>query len=799
MKKLVFANNEFMIRLPFQDEQFKRNALDIQNNLDVLMGNSIFCEQLLIASQSLFELFEKNKFEELSSKKQRNFVTSMTSYINRSATRTTPFGLFSGAGLIDINKNRLSDLNNEKTKFIKHARIDLEWLISFVKYIEINYSSNLDFRLNSSLYIIGNRVFLPYNTDSKTDKVSINLNRPFEIIYSKLLQEDFLSFDKLVTYLQAEYPERNKEVFQSFLNTLVEKEFIISSLRPPLTNVDELVWVINKMNSSSSTKHYRDLLIEIQKDINLYQNTEIGEGITLYKNIVGKMRSLKEISSKSYLQVDCEVQTNSLILAKEDMNQLEDFASFLLEIAKYQRNKYLDEFQLRFLERYGEYIDVPIYELLDETLGIGAPSNYSQPQNRYTTPLENLTDKNDLKDYFLNKYIQSIKLNTSITLDFEDISSYIEKKENKIIPKSLELNFFVKEFENKKKFYLGPNIGSNKAGKTFGRFAYFSNQYLEVIKEFDNQFNASSKEEVYELVYLPKNIRSGNVTRDFTINNKNISLHTNSYDKENEVKMTDILVGVENGKFYLRNCVDNKKILITSNNMLNPTIADNGIRLMQEISLQDELVWSSFPWSEVYSQFSYVPQIEYKNIVIETELWKINKYVLDLSNNKLTKEQFIIHFMDIKTKLNIPDVFYLQSADNRILVDINEQVYIDLIYKKYNQLGEIIIRGIEKGENLKSICNGEKPVEVVIPFLRNLEDSIETNLNTRMSNRNNGENGFPPFENWLFYKLYCSDDNEEEVIKSINYFIEELFFRYTYRYLLLHEVFGPFTTYTITY
>lgn len=95
MKKLVFANNEFMIRLPFQDEQFKRNALDIQNNLDVLMGNSIFCEQLLIASQSLFELFEKNKFEELSSKKQRNFVTSMTSYINRSATRTTPFGLFS--------------------------------------------------------------------------------------------------------------------------------------------------------------------------------------------------------------------------------------------------------------------------------------------------------------------------------------------------------------------------------------------------------------------------------------------------------------------------------------------------------------------------------------------------------------------------------------------------------------------------------------------------------------------------------------------------------------------------------
>lgn len=763
-----------MVRLPFQDEQFKNNAIDVQKKLDELKQNSIFCEQLLIASQSLYELFEKNKFDELSSKKKRNFIASMTSYINRSATRTTPFGLFSGAGLVDINKNRLNNLNNEKTKFIKHARIDLEWLINFVKYIEKKYYPSLDFQLNSSLYIIGNRVFLPYNTDSKTDKISINFNKPFEMVYTHLRRGDFLSFDNLVAYLQAEYPERNKEVVELFLKTLIEKEFLISSLRPPLSNTDELGWVISKLNDFSAVKHYRNLLMDIQKDISTYQNTEIGEGIVLYKTIVSKLKSIEEIHSKSYLQVDCEIQTNSLVLVKEDLNQLEDFASFLLEISKYQKNKYLEEFKLRFLERYGEYIDVPIYELLDETLGIGAPLNYSQPQNRYITPLKNLAEKNELRDYFINKYIRAIKMNTSITLDGREISSYIENKRNERVPKNLELNFLVKEFGNKKKFYLGPNVGSNKAGKTFGRFAYFSKQFLEVMKEFDDQFIASSKEEVYELVYLPKNIRSGNVTRDFTINHKNISLHTNSYDRENEVKMTDILIGVEKDKLYLRNRLDNKKILVTSNNMLNPMMADNGIRLMQEVSLQDELSWSNFPWSEVYSMFSYVPQIEYKNIVIETELWKINKYVLELPNKKTKKEQFIRHFRAIKTKLKIPDVFYLQSADNRILVDINEPVYIDLIYRKYKQQGEIMIRGIERGENLKSICNGEKPVEVVVPFYRNLENSMEAKINTKISNNINGSNGFSPFENWLFYKIYCSNENEEEIIKFVNYFTEEL-------------------------
>ncbi|HBI1770653.1 TPA: lantibiotic dehydratase [Enterococcus faecalis] len=774
MRKLLIASNKFMIRLPFQDEKFKCNAIDVQDKLEELKQNPIFCEQLIVASHSLYELFKNSKFDELSSKKKRNLIASMVSYINRSATRTTPFGLFSGVGLADTTNNQLSNLNKEKTKFIKHARIDLEWLINFVKYIEKNYYLNLNFQFNSSLYIVGDRVFLPYNTDSKTDKISINLNRPFEMIYRKFRQADFFSFETLIGYLQAEYPERDTKVLQSFLNTLIEKEFLISSLRPPLTNVDELDWVISKMNDIPDTQIYKNLLVEIQNDISAYRKTEIGDGITLYESILSKMKSIKEIKSKSYLQVDCEIKTNSLVLIKEDMNQLEDFASFLLEISKYQKNKYLDEFKLRFLERYGEYIEVPIYELLDETLGIGAPMNYSQPQNRYITPFENLTEKSDLTEYFMDKYIQSIKMNTSITFNFKEISSYVEQKKNKIVPKNLELNFIVKEFENKKKFYLGPNIGSNKAGKTFGRFAYFSNQFLEVITEFDHQFSELSKEEICELVYLPKNIRSGNVTRDSTSTRKNISLHTSSYDKENEIKMTDILVGVENDRLYLRNLADNKKILVTSNNMLNPTIADNGIRLLQEISLQDELSWSNFPWSEVYSQFSYVPQIEYKNIVIETELWKINKYVLELPNDKPTKEQFVSNFKEIQTKLQIPNVFYLQSADNRILVDITKQVYIDLIYKKYNQFGEIIIRGIEAGESLNSICDGEKSVEVVIPFFRASKDSEETNENTRINNKLHADNNFAPFENWIFYKIYCSNENQEEVITFVNYFIEEL-------------------------
>ncbi|EEU79939.1 spaB [Enterococcus faecalis Fly1] len=74
MRKLLIASNKFMIRLPFQDEKFKCNAIDVQDKLEELKQNPIFCEQLIVASHSLYELFKNSKFDELSSKKRETLL-----------------------------------------------------------------------------------------------------------------------------------------------------------------------------------------------------------------------------------------------------------------------------------------------------------------------------------------------------------------------------------------------------------------------------------------------------------------------------------------------------------------------------------------------------------------------------------------------------------------------------------------------------------------------------------------------------------------------------------------------------
>ncbi|WP_415674420.1 lantibiotic dehydratase, partial [Vagococcus fessus] len=461
-------------------------------------------------------------------------------------------------------------------------------------------------------------------------------------------------------------------------------------------------------------------------------------------------KNINKIKSKSYLQVDCEIKTNASILIKEDIQELENFVSFLLKISKNKRNKYLEEFKLRFVEKYGEYIEIPIYEVLDETLGIGAPMNYMNPKNRYISSLENHVPADDLTDYFMKKYIEAIKMNTSISLSLKEITLYLnvnnEEQNDEILTKNLELNFLIKTVKKNKKFYLGTNIGSIKAGKSFGRFSYFSDSFLGFMKECDSQFKNISTEDVCELVYFPKDVRSGNVTRNSSSNIKNISLYTNSYDEKNEIKISSVLVGVEDNKLYLRNLADNKKIVVTSNNMLNPTISDNGIRLLQEISLQDELSWSNFAWSEIYAQFSYVPQIEFENIIIDTELWKINKYSLELTDTKVSIEKFESHFIKLQKKLQIPNIFYLQSADNRILIDFTNRVYIDLMYKKYKQFGEMILRGIEVGGNLNTIYSGKRPVEIVVPFFKTSKSEVKITKEIKINKSIHQDNKFNPFD-----------------------------------------------------
>ncbi|WP_456056076.1 lantibiotic dehydratase [Agathobacter sp.] len=81
----------------------------------------------------------------------------MRKFLNRAATRTTPFGLFAGVEFGNLGDKTDIELNCI-SQYYKRARVDMEWLSKIVIICENNptYWNHLRFRFNSDCYEAGN-------------------------------------------------------------------------------------------------------------------------------------------------------------------------------------------------------------------------------------------------------------------------------------------------------------------------------------------------------------------------------------------------------------------------------------------------------------------------------------------------------------------------------------------------------------------------------------------------------------------------------------------------------------------
>lgn len=107
----------------------------------------------------------------------------------------------------------------------------------------------------------------------------------------------------------------------------------------------------------------------------------------------------------------------------------------------------------------------------------------------------------------MNKYLAAVENKHPIIITDEEINKLNMKVDEKRLPSSLELNFIIRKNNNGENLlYLGPNIGSSAAGKTFGRFSYLGDEFSEVLDEVGRELKESEIDQV-ELCFVPSNIR----------------------------------------------------------------------------------------------------------------------------------------------------------------------------------------------------------------------------------------------------------------------------------------------------
>ena len=764
MKRFFDVFDKFMVRVPLlSTEDF------IHCNVDAAYVNrfakdNVFLEQLILASPSLYSMIKEKSFNKLSEKKKDGLCESIYKYDMRRCFRATPFGLFSSVGLGAWSQDNNTKISTEK--FEKKVQIDTEWLFKVVRDIEKEYMQHLCFGINGAYYVKGERAHLLYTTEENVEEINMRRTNALKVL-EKL--KGYTSFDEILGLLYSNYPEIEKSVLVNFLKQLVEKEVLISDIRVPLSCNNLIDDFIKRLNKYSELDNISAKMELIKEYIRKYEETLIGQGISQYSQLNCIMKEIED--TKSFIQVDMKNES-AITLNIKNGKMITELASLLVAIgaSAVNNNSEMDMYRDKFIEKYGMNKEVPILEMLDSSMGIGAPYSYSNPCNDFivATP-ENLVQQG-LEEYWQYKYIDAVINNKCIEITEEELKEYYSLEVNRTeVPTSLELCLIPKKKNGNLQFYLANLIGASHAGKTFGRFSYLSNEFETLVKAIDQKEREILPSEIKlcDINFLPAKTSGGNVMKNTCKKDEELTFFT-SPNNPKRINLTDVVIGVNGGKFYARNKVNGDYLIFRTGNMYNYMLTSNAIRFLQEISYEGKKGWSSFPWKKVFKNMKYIPEIKYKNFVLQKRYWCIKNTDFRIGK-KFSFENFVIAIENLRKELKIPEKVSFPIADHKLIFSFESDSDLKMMYEEFKKRGEdgIEIEALEEGDDIIIDENGNPHTcEIVVPmYSMNKEPLINNNI-VRKTNLAKPEQIILPFSNWIYLKLYMKSTTENNILIS---------------------------------
>ncbi|HDJ7768521.1 TPA: lantibiotic dehydratase [Staphylococcus aureus] len=697
-----------MIRTPLLSVEFFNLFLNTEQiKYNDLKLNAQMKESILTTTFNLFRTIQEINFDG-DNKKVRDAKESLLKYLIRMSTRPTPFGLLSGINIGHfVNEPTRLKVGNSIQKYVK---VDGEWLYKLISYIESNdeYYQNLKVIWNSKAHIVNDRIYL---NEQSAIYLNNNNDTSFSIKNSDLLMfiktavtHNNITFSNLAEKINQEFEIHDISKVKVYIHNLVSKEIIYSTIRLPLSNSDNLNYILNKL--SLHNDDFVEKIREIEKLISLYEKTEIGFGEELYKDIIQHMKAL--FKCKNYLQIDTKIDMINNHLHQDIATNISE-AAYLLWLLS--RNNVglsdLKNLHNRFIEKYGFEQLVNVKDLISDVTGFGT-----------TIFQEEEIDENNIV-MLKQKFLHALRNNEEIVIDDKDVESLINDNaiNNYHAPMSTDVyaELYIGDYYNQynELIVISPLTASFNAGATFGRFHHLiDTENLEKLEHEKAHFYQNMMRDdnvaMISINNVPKYPRNHNVLTNHDSYEYSLNLGSSYSDSKHELNLDDIYIGATFNKLYLYSCQLNKRVLFESNNMYNFFKESNLYRLLREISM--ESVKYIEPMNDVsIDSFSYSPRIRYKNVILKPAYWKINEMVLPLPKNEKWDQQFLKY----QQQFNIPNIVNLVYGDNKLLLNLSLANHRYLLMKEYKKH-----KRVRLVESFLPQSNNDHVYEIVTPIYK---------------------------------------------------------------------------------
>jgi thiopeptide-type bacteriocin biosynthesis protein len=749
----------------------------LRAHLSRLVADPLVREAVAVSSRPLATLLDDVLADRpITPARLRRAVGAVTRYLLRMATRSTPFGLMGGVAAAAFGGSASIDMGAEQRKV---ARCDMEWLLHLVVEWEQRPQvwRELDIVASDLITRRGDRVVVtrqPFTGDvDAMAETSIRLAPVVREILSSARQR--VRGGQLHTTLEHHFPEAPPGALDQAIGRLIEHEFLLTSLRPPMDAADPLAHVLEQLREVSDFPE-RDRLVSIERQLRAYSATSPGSGLPIWGALTADMRRLRPMDR--VVQVDMAVGARFRLPAAV-AGEAERAANVLSRMAAGPDPlPHLRDYHHEFLERYGTSRLVLVKDLLDPNVGLGVPSGYRVPRTAGPAPRWQSRHDDGGRDELLATLVLDAVRQGSREIVLDDATVAALSTDDRFEPtSSLELYgrlvtdsaqaLDAGQFQ----LWLSTTSGSDQAGATSGRFLHLLGDDFVDDRVATNDEPGGALD--VQLSYRPASARAANLAqvprrRKYRIR---VGEFTDPADP-GSIGIDDLLVGANGRRLFLYSASLRREIRPVSPFMLLLGQAPNLARFLREIHWSGAGRWIGWNWGGM-AVAPFTPRVRYGRTVLAGARWLPNAPFF--ADRTLSHAQWRRRLDDWRDRWAVPDTACLSTEDRYLELNLTAPLHVrllreDLAARPGSVLREVPDDGGPGASWIVGPDGGRHRGEVVFSLVSNGSRSAAKPPQPAPRAAEHLPGG-----DWLYAKVYAAEHSHETVLAEwLPRLVEEL-------------------------
>ncbi len=689
--------NSAIFRIPLFGLEQISHLDNLLNEVEQSDQNPEISEALFLASPILYKEIVKYWSDSLDKEELNKFQISLLKYYSRMCVRCTPFGLFAGCGTGKIGEKSNIELSSVDN-FRSNSRLDMNYLCALIQDISQLkiIKAQLKFYPNTSLYASGKDLrYTEYCFFKTRRKYSLSEAEQSEYL-AKVLQKaaDGATIDDLASLLVDE--DITIEEAREYINELIENQILLSELEPSVTGDDLLNQFILKLEKFNGVNEIVNSLKKIELLLQAIDSAPLGRPVEMYTQLKKELAVFNTTHDEKYLfQSDLFIESEKAILSKSIVDAAYKAIKAFNRLTTPFENPLLKKFREDFYKKY-EDEEVPLVQALDVETGVGF-GNVDGQQGDIAPLLEGMfwmRQPGNVQEIKIGqagrllhqKYDEFLKNSppAEILLTDQDLNDFPENWDDLPDTFSAMIEVIRTEESPQGSLVVMGSAGGPSAASLLGRFCYLDEKLHNHVKQIVQKEQDLNPDKILaEIVHLPE-ARIGNILMRPVLRDYEIPYLANpSVEKENVIPITDLMISVVQGRYIkLRSKRLDKEVLPRLSSAHN--YSNNSLPVYHFLcAMQSQGVRSGmgFNWGPLLDSKPFLPRVRYENVIFSPAIWNISP---DDTRQvpKITDKHFLKKAFEFKNIRNIPDKVLLVQGDNKLLIDFNHELSVQMLFSE---------------------------------------------------------------------------------------------------------------------